>query len=70
MKSFLTLFKRQLLNNSYNKRALDYYIQSATIRKDDPVVGLDDEATKESISNAKRLAKELGKEGDLPEWMK
>jgi tetratricopeptide (TPR) repeat protein len=50
------------------EKALDYYIQSAEIRKDD--IGLDDEATQESIANAKRLAKELNKESDLPEWMK
>ena len=50
--------------------ALDYYIQSAEIRKNHPKVGLDDEATQESISNAKRLAKELDKENELPEWMR
>jgi tetratricopeptide (TPR) repeat protein len=50
------------------KEALDYYIQSAAILKED--IGLDDEATQESIANAKRLAKELNKESDLPEWMK
>jgi hypothetical protein len=26
--------------------------------------------SEESISNAKRLAKELGKENELPDWMK
>ncbi len=52
------------------KNALDYYIQSAEIRKEDPEVGLETEATQESISNAKRLAKEFGKENDLPEWIK
>ncbi|MEN9303509.1 MAG: hypothetical protein RL264_1938 [Bacteroidota bacterium] len=50
--------------------ALDYYIQSAEIRKEDPEVGLDDEATQEAISNAIRLAKEMGREDELPEWMK
>ena len=49
------------------KEALGYYIQSAEIRKED--IGIDDEATQEAISNAKRLAKELGKEGELPEWI-
>ena len=52
------------------KKALDYYIQSAEIRKNHPKVGLDDEATQESISNSKRLAKVLGKEEELPEWIK
>ena len=47
--------------------ALAYYIQSAEIRKDD--IGLDDAATKESIANAKRLAKELNKENELPKWI-
>jgi tetratricopeptide (TPR) repeat protein len=58
----------EALNDKEN--ALDYYIQSAEIRKDDPEVGLEAEATQEAISNAIRLAKELGKEGELPEWMK
>ena len=52
-----------------NQEALDYFIQSAEIRKDDPEVGLTDETTIESIENAKRLAKELGKETELPEWI-
>ena len=50
------------------KEALDYYIQSAEIRKED--IGLEENATQEAIANAKRLAKELGKENELPEWMK
>lgn len=48
--------------------ALVYYIQSAEIRKED--IGIEHEATQEAITNAKRLAKELGKENELPEWMK
>ena len=52
------------------KNALAYYIQSAEIRKEDPTVGLEAEATKESILNAKRLAKELNKENELPECIK
>lgn len=50
------------------EKALDYYIQCAEIRKQD--IGLEHEATKEAISNAKRLGKELNKESELPEWMK
>jgi hypothetical protein len=57
-------FKNQLEENEKE------LYEIATIRKEDPDIGLEDEATKESISKAKRLAKELGKEGDLPEWMK
>jgi tetratricopeptide (TPR) repeat protein len=53
------------LNDKAN--ALDYYIQSAEIRKER--IGLEDQATQESISNSLRLAKELGKENELPEWM-
>ncbi len=49
--------------------ALDYYIQSAEIRKNHPKLGLDNEATQESIVNAKRLSKELNKETELPKWM-
>ena len=52
------------------KNALDYYIQSAEIRKEDPEVGLEAKSTQESISNALRLAKELAKENELPEWIK
>ena len=50
--------------------ALDFFIQSAEIRKEDPECGLEDEATKTSIENAKRVAKELSNENELPEWMK
>ena len=52
------------------KLALDYFIQSAEIRKEDPEVGINDESTKTSIESAMRLAKELGKENELPDWMK
>jgi tetratricopeptide (TPR) repeat protein len=50
------------------EKALDYYIKSAEIRKLN--IGLKDKATQESIANAKRLAKELNKESELPEWMR
>jgi tetratricopeptide (TPR) repeat protein len=49
--------------------ALDYYIQSAEIRKSNPKVGLESHLTKHSIEQATRLAKELGKENDLPDWI-
>ncbi len=49
------------------KNALDYFIQSAEIRKDD--VGIKDKAKQESIANALRLSKELGKESEIPGWM-
>jgi tetratricopeptide (TPR) repeat protein len=50
------------------RSALNYYIQSAEIRKDD--LGLEVGTTKESIFNALRLAKELDKENELPDWIK
>jgi tetratricopeptide (TPR) repeat protein len=50
--------------------ALRYYIESAEIRKEDPECGLENESTIGSIKNTKRLAKELGKEIELPEWIK
>ena len=52
-----------------NENALEFYIQSSEIRKDDPDFGIDHEATQEAIANANRVAKELGKEDELPEWM-
>jgi tetratricopeptide (TPR) repeat protein len=58
----------EALKNS--ELALDYFIQSAEIRKVDPKCGLDNEQTKISIKNAKRIAKELGKENDLPDWIR
>ena len=52
------------------KLALYYFIQSAEIRKEDPECGLEDESIKASLENAKCVAKELGKENELPEWIK
>jgi hypothetical protein len=48
--------------------ALVYYIQSAEIRKEDD--GIKDSATQDAIVNAKRIAKELNKESELPDWMR
>jgi tetratricopeptide (TPR) repeat protein len=50
--------------------ALDYFIQSAEIRKNDPEAGLKDEATLESIENSRRLATQLNKIETLPEWIR
>ena len=50
--------------------ALDYYTKSAEIRKEDPDIGIGAESTQESIEVCIRLAKKLGKEGELPEWIK
>ena len=51
---------------SENRQALDYYIQSAEIRKDDPDLGPEDDSTQEAIKACIRL----GKEGELLEWIK
>jgi tetratricopeptide (TPR) repeat protein len=53
---------------NHKENALDYYIQSAEIRKED--VEINEDAFQDTIMNVKRLAKELGKEEELPEWMK
>jgi broad specificity phosphatase PhoE len=50
--------------------ALDYYIQSAEIRKSNPKIGLESNLTKHSIEQARRIAKELAQEGVLPDWIK
>jgi tetratricopeptide (TPR) repeat protein len=55
---------------SENHEALDYYIQSAEIRKVDPNAGIEAESTQESVKACIRLAKESGKVNELPEWMK
>jgi tetratricopeptide (TPR) repeat protein len=57
-------------NLGNNQEALNYFIHSAEIRKDDPEVGLIDDDTIESIENSVRIAKELGKENELPDWIK
>lgn len=49
------------------EEALSYYIQSAEIRKERR--GVDATETLEAIANAQRIAKQLAKEKDLPEWM-
>ena len=55
---------------SENIEALNYYIQSAEIRKEDPEAGIESDATQESIKSCIRLAKEFGKEDELPHWIK
>ena len=55
---------------SENLQALDYYIQSAEIRKEDPDLGPEADSTQKSIKACFRLSKELGMESKLPAWMK
>jgi tetratricopeptide (TPR) repeat protein len=50
--------------------SLEYFIKVAELRKLDVKFGINDESTKDSILNAKRIAKELGIENDIPEWIK
>ena len=54
---------------SENQEALDYYIQTAKIRKENSDLGIEAESTQQSIKACIRLAKELGRERELPEWM-
>jgi hypothetical protein len=49
--------------------ALEYFIESAEIRKSAQEAGINDEGTLDSVQNVLRLAKELGKENELPEWI-
>jgi tetratricopeptide (TPR) repeat protein len=49
--------------------AFDYFLQSAEIRKSDEEVGISHGATQESIANARRLAKKLNREDELPKWV-
>ena len=50
------------------KLVLYYFIKSAEIRKNDPAI--DKELLKKSVENVLRLAKELGKEKELPNWIR
>jgi hypothetical protein len=63
---FLIAKSQEALN--IKKEAFSSYIESCIVRKDS--VGLDHKVTKESISNTIRLAKELNKENELPNWIK
>ncbi len=49
-------------------KALEYHVLSSQIRF--KKLGASHNLTNKSIENAKRVAKELGKENELPDWMK
>jgi hypothetical protein len=51
----------------FSSLALDYFIQSAEIRKQEPKCGLSHPFTIDSISNAKGIAKQFGLEKFLPD---
>ncbi len=55
-------------SKGYKVKAMEYYILSAQIRV--KKLGAEHSLTKTTIENARRLAKDLGKENELPEWMK
>jgi hypothetical protein len=50
------------------ENAFGFYLKSASIWMSE--YGIEDKDVQESITNAKRLAKELNKENELPEWMR
>ncbi|MFM7682760.1 MAG: hypothetical protein ACKO7P_08445, partial [Bacteroidota bacterium] len=56
------------LNNL--QEAYNYYLQSAEIRNSDPDCGPKNENTIDSIQNAVRIANLIGRENELPEWIK
>ena len=55
--------------NNLNEAFL-YFMQSAEIRIADSEAGPNHERTKESIQNTIRVAKIIGKENELPEWIR
>jgi tetratricopeptide (TPR) repeat protein len=67
-----TYFKMAMCYEAMDKKeqAIDYFIQSAEIRKSDPEAAIYDESTIDAVRNVFRIAKELSKENELPEWMK
>ena len=50
------------------EKSLEFYVLSSQIRF--KKLGASHNLTNKSIENAKRVAKELGKENELPDWMK
>ena len=50
--------------------ALDYFVQSAEICKSNPEASKNGKLTIWSVQNVLRIAKELGKENEIPEWMR
>jgi tetratricopeptide (TPR) repeat protein len=52
------------------EKALIFFLESSEIRKEHTDMGIENEATIEAVNNVLRLAKELNKESDLPEWIK
>jgi tetratricopeptide (TPR) repeat protein len=50
--------------------AFDYFLESAELRKNDPEVGVEEEATLDTVKNVLRLAIDMERMGDVPDWIK
>lgn len=71
-KSLANLYRKIALcheNQNNLLEALNNFVIYSEIRRDDPDFGLKASSTQEAIAAAKRLAVELGKEDELPEWI-
>jgi tetratricopeptide (TPR) repeat protein len=51
-------------------KAFAFFLESAELRKSDPEIGIEAEATMDTIKNVVRLAIELERMGDVPDWIK
>ena len=51
-------------------KAFDYFLESAELRKNDPEVGIEEEATIDTVKNVLRLAIDMGRMEELPDWIK
>ena len=50
--------------------AFDYFLESAELRKSDPEIGIEAEATIDTVKNVLRLAIELERMEFVPDWIK
>lgn len=51
-------------------KAFAFFLESAELRKSDPEIGIDAEATIDTVKNVVRLATELERMEDVPDWIK
>ena len=65
---FLEFIAKCYEMNNDKIESLNYHIQHAEMMKTNPEEGITYTRIQESINNTKRLAKELDRENDLPEW--
>jgi hypothetical protein len=66
---FLELIAKCLELNNNKLAAFDYFLQYAKLMQNDSNEGVISSSTIDSVNNVKRLAKELDREKDLPEWL-